>query len=94
LGGIKPEPNPDSIEVHIGRCDGFNHVRISLWRRHLPIFLGGQDGRVVIAGALGGIHDYVAWDRTWSNPDHKPNHRGGMVLKLRPLVTVAGIDQI
>ena len=27
------------------------------------------------------------------NPDHKKAHRGGMVLKLRPLVTVAGIDQ-
>ena len=26
--------------------------------------LMGQDGRVVKAGALGGTHDYVAWDRT------------------------------
>ena len=49
---------------------------------------------MVKAGALGGTHDYVAWDRTWSNHDHKNVHRGGMVLKLRPLATVAGIDQI
>ena len=28
-----------SKEVHIVRRDGFNHVRDSIWRRHLPIFL-------------------------------------------------------
>ena len=55
---------------------------------------GGQDGRVVKAGALGGTHDYVAWDQTWSNPDSQKAHRGGLVLKLRPLVTVAGVSQI
>ena len=27
-----------SKEVHIVRRDGFNHVRDSIWRRHLPIF--------------------------------------------------------
>ena len=49
---------------------------------------------MVKAGALGGTHDEVAWDHTWSNPDHKKAHRGGMVLKLRPLVTVAGTNQV
>ena len=29
-----------SKEVHIVRRDGFNHVRDSIWRRHLPKFLG------------------------------------------------------
>ena len=29
-----------SKEVRIVRRDGFNHVRDSIWRRHLPIFLG------------------------------------------------------
>ena len=41
-----------SKEVHIVRRDGFTHVRDSIWRRHLPIFvlvLRGQDGRVVKA---------------------------------------------
>ena len=38
-----------SKEVHMARRDGFNHVRDSIWRRHLPIFLSGQDGRVVKA---------------------------------------------
>ena len=28
-----------SKEVLMGRRDGFNHVRDSIWRRHLPIFL-------------------------------------------------------
>ena len=28
------------------------------------------------------------------NPNHKEVHRGGMVLKLRPLVTVADVNQI
>ena len=37
-----------SKEVHMARRDGFNHVRDSIWRRHLPI-LRGQDGRVVKA---------------------------------------------
>jgi hypothetical protein len=98
-------------------------------------------------GALKGTHDYVAWDQTWSNSDHKgahkegvtfpcnsgwhrpsfkgvrmaewlrpglwevftimlhgiepgqtlitkQTHRGGMVLKLHPYVTEAGIDRI
>ena len=27
-----------SKEVHMVRRDGFNHVRDSIWRRHLPIF--------------------------------------------------------
>ena len=38
-----------SKEVHIVRRDGFNHVRDSTWRRHLPIFLREQVGRVVKA---------------------------------------------
>ena len=38
-----------SKEVHIIRRDGFNHVRDFIWRRHLPIFNRGQDGRVVKA---------------------------------------------
>ena len=54
----------------------------------------GQDGRVVKAGALGGTHDSVAWDRTWSSSDSQKAHRVGLVLKLRPLVTVAGVSQI
>ena len=49
---------------------------------------------MVKAGALGGTYDYVAWDQTWSSTDYKEAHRRGMVLKLRPLVTVAGTDQI
>jgi hypothetical protein len=48
---------------------------------------------VVKTRALGGTHDLVAWDQTWSNSNHKQAHRGGMVLKLHPLVTLAGIDQ-
>ena len=28
------------------------------------------------------------------NPYHKEVHRGGMVLKLRPLVTVADVSQM
>ena len=31
-----------SKEVHMVRRDGFNHVRDSIWRRHLPIFKGGR----------------------------------------------------
>jgi hypothetical protein len=54
---IEPGPNPDSKEVHIGRCNGFNHVRNSIWRRHLPIIYGGQNGQVVKAGSLGGTHN-------------------------------------
>ena len=49
---------------------------------------------MVKAGALGGTHDLVAWDRTWSNSDSQKAHRVGLVLKLRPLVTVAGVSQI
>ena len=49
---------------------------------------------MVKAGALGGTHDYVAWDRTWSSPDSQKAHRGGLVLKSHPLVTVAGVSQI
>ena len=30
--------NPGFEKVHIARCVGFNHVRDSIWRRHLPIF--------------------------------------------------------
>ena len=37
---------------HIVRRDGFNHVRGSIWRRHLPIFFRGQDGLVVKASRL------------------------------------------
>ena len=48
---------------------------------------------VVKAGALGGAH-VKSWDRTWSSPDFQQAHRGGLVLKLRPLVTVAGVSQI
>ena len=44
---------------------------------------------MVKAGALGGAH-IKSWDRTWSSPDFQQAHRGGLVLKLRPLVTVAG----
>ena len=49
---------------------------------------------MVKAGALGGTHDSVAWDRTWSSSDSQKAHRVGLVLKLRPLVTVAGVSQI
>ena len=37
------------------------------------IFLRGQDGRVVKAGALGDAH-VKSWDRTWSNPDFEKVH--------------------
>ena len=56
-------------------------------------YLGGQDGRVVKAGALGDAH-VKSWNRTWSNPGFEKAHRVGLVLKLRPLVTVAGVSQI
>ena len=55
--------------------------------------LEGQDGRVVKAGALGDAH-VKSWDRTWSNPGFEKANRVGLVLKLRPLVTVAGVSQI
>ena len=48
---------------------------------------------MVKAGALGGAH-VKSWDGTWSSPDFQKAHRGGLVLKLRPLVTVAGVSQI
>ena len=35
--------------------------------------LGGQDGRVDKAGALGDAH-VKSWDRTWSSPDSKEVH--------------------
>ena len=48
---------------------------------------------MVKAGALGDAH-VKSWDRTWSNPGFEKSHRVGLVLKLRPLVTVAGVSQI
>ena len=48
---------------------------------------------MVKAGALGSAH-VKSWDRTWSSSDFQQAHRGGLVLKLRPLVTVAGVSQI
>ena len=48
---------------------------------------------MVKAGALGGAH-VKSWDRTWSSSDFQQAHREGLVLKLRPLVTVAGVSQI
>ena len=48
---------------------------------------------MVKAGALGDAH-VMSWDRTWSNPGFEKAHRVGLVLKLRPVVTMAGIDQI
>ena len=48
---------------------------------------------MVKAGALGGAH-VKSWDRTWSSSDFQQAHRRGLVLKLRPLVTVAGVSQI
>ena len=62
-----------------------------LYGRRKPKFRRGQDGRVVKAGALGGAH-VKSWDRTWSSPDFQQAHRGGLVLKLRPLVNVAGVS--
>ena len=56
------------------------------------IFIWGQDGRVVKAGALGDAH-VKSWDQTSSNPGFEKAHRVGLVLKLRPLVTVAGVSQ-
>ena len=40
--------------------------------------LGGQDGRVVKAGALGDAH-VKSWDQTWSNPGSKKVHIGRCV---------------
>ena len=48
---------------------------------------------MVKAGALGSAH-VKSWDRTWSNSDSQKAHRGGLVLKLRPVVTMADIDHI
>ena len=48
---------------------------------------------MVKAGDLGDSHVKL-WDRTWSNPGFEKAHRVGLVLKLRPLVTVAGVSQI
>ena len=67
-----------SEEVRMVRRDGFNHVRDSIWHRHLPIFLRGQDGRVVKAGALGDAH-VKSWDQTWSSPDFEKVHIGRCV---------------
>ena len=39
------------------------------------IFLRGQDGRVVKAGALGDAH-VKSWDRTWSNPGFLKSPQG------------------
>ena len=75
LRGIEP----DQILAHkrsIGWADGDENTsrRYYGWRK--PNF-GGQYGRVVKAGALGGTHVYVAWDRTWSNSDSQKVHRLG-----------------
>ena len=43
-----------------------------------PTFFRGLDGRVVMAGALGGAH-VKSWDRTWSSPDSKKVHIGRCV---------------
>ena len=59
--------------------------------RRKPLY-GGQDGRVVKAGALGGAH-VKSWDRTWSSSDFQKAYRGGLVLKLRPLVTLIGVSR-
>ena len=48
---------------------------------------------MVKAGSLGDAHD-KSRDRTWSNHGFEKAHRVGLVLKLRPLVTVAGVSQI
>ena len=48
---------------------------------------------MVKAGTYGGAR-VKSWDRTWSSFDFQKAHRGGLVLKLRPLVTVAGVSQI
>ena len=40
--------------------------------------LGGQDGRVVKAGALGDAH-VKSWDRTWLSPDFEKVHIGRCV---------------
>ena len=41
----------------------------------------------------GGTDEYVAWDQTWLNSDLQKTHSGGLVLKLRPLVTVASVSK-
>ena len=76
----------------IGWADGAKVTSRRYYGRRKPNFKGGQDDRVVKAGALGGAH-VKSWDRTWSSPDFQKAHRGGSVLKLRPLVTVAGVSQ-
>ena len=47
-------------------------------RRKPNLVLGGQDGRVVKAGALGDTHVKL-WDRTWSSSDSKKVHIGRCV---------------
>ena len=84
--------NPGFEKVHIGRCVDFNHVRNSIWRRHLPIFLGVRMAEWLRPGL---------WEMLMLSRGIEPGqvltckkaHRVGLVLKLRPLVTVAGVSQ-
>ena len=83
-----------SLKKSIGWAVGAKVTSRRYYGRRKPILVGGQDGRVVKAGALGGTYDKVACDRTWSNSDSQKAHRGRLVLKLRPVVTVAGVSQL
>ena len=62
----------DSKEVHIVRRWSSYFATAILCGWHRPN-LGGQDGRVVKAGALGDTH-VKSWDRTWSSSDFKEVH--------------------
>ena len=42
---------------------------------------GGQDGRVVKAGALGDTH-VKSWDRTWSSSDFKRSQHSTSIVEL------------
>ena len=77
----------------IGWAVGAEVTSRRYYGKRKPIFKRGQDGRVVKAGALGGAH-VKSWDRTWSSSDSHKALGVGLVLKLRPLVTVAGVSQI
>ena len=55
--GYAWDRNPVPSKKSIGWAVGAKVTSRRYYDRRKPIFVGGQDGRVVKAGALGGTHD-------------------------------------
>ena len=55
--GYAWDRNPVPSKMSIGWAVGAEVTPRRFYGRRKPIFKGGQDGRVVKAGALGGTHD-------------------------------------